>query len=67
MTIQIDSQELEMLLRKVVREELRRAVVETEPTVATNTESEQHASDEDYRTVASQVFKSHKKVLDALA
>jgi hypothetical protein len=62
MTLQTqDIKILEDLIRKVVREEIRNAVKEVKG------EDNEFATEEEFRAAAATIFKTHKRVLDALA
>lgn len=61
MTLQTqDIKMLEDLIRRVVREEIQNAVQYA-------AQKDGFATEEEFKAAASQIFSSHKKVLDALA
>ena len=68
MTLQtMDVQTLETLLRRIVREEIRQVIVEQTDEESASAKDSTYATDEAFRKSADKIFKTHKKVLDALA
>lgn len=68
MTLQtMDIQTFESMLRRIVREELQNIIQEQEAVEAAGEDESKYADDAAFEKSMKKIFKSHKKVLDALA
>ena len=69
MTLQtMNIEAFEEMLRRIVREEINQIMIErTSENPEKSTNEVIYASDDTFRKSATKIFKSHKKVLDALA